>query len=191
MESNPAHKPDPENGNSSELERWKILLDLNMKSWANSYNDLPNQLKDRGYRLITLYTATLVALPSAVSKVLETETALVEANQNFAAMSLASLGMVAIFFIVFAIKEVVNACLRTRPFAMFSCPDLRQHVEDGHDTVMFHRIVVKHFEEISTDNISLASEIAQSTTRSLNYYYIALGLGFCLYMICQITLATQ
>ncbi len=166
------------------LDRWKILCDLDLKSWQTVYNDLPKQLKDKGYKMITLYTASLATIPTLSSNAFAVMKNYWSTDQRFGSISLGILLLLTIVALTMAIYHVVSATLKTREFHLFGAPNIRPHIEnDEHEDKMIYRIITQHLEKITNHNKGMYDDMLTDMNRSLKLFFTAVLIGFVLYFI--------
>ena len=164
------------------LERWKVLCDLDLRSWAALYHDLPDQVKDKGYRMITLYTASLATIPSLSSNAFGVIKTYVNLGQTFGAICLSILLLATIVSLAMAIYHIVNVTLKTREFHLFTPSAIRTHVEnEEYDEVMIYKIVTKHLEKITKHNHDTYEQMLHDMDKSLKLFFLAVVVGFVLF----------
>lgn len=175
-----------------EPERWRIILDLNLKAWSNSYKDLPDHLKDKGYKLITVYTLTLAAFPPLLIQHIELQKHLWQHSFGVIAISCSFVLFLALASIAAAIIFMIRAVIKTRPFQTFTCEEIRGHAENpNYDLYVVYQTVIQHLELITSHNLGLHSDMQKDARRSLNLYFFAVTLGFMLYLVSQLTLSLR
>ena len=166
------------------LDRWKILCDLDLKSWQTVYNDLPKQLKDKGYKMITLYTASLATLPTLTSNTFSVMKVYWNSGEKFGAIFMGILLVVTIIALTMAIYHIVSATLKTREFQLFGAPNIRPHVEnEEHKDKMIYQIITQHLEKTTKHNLEMYDEMLKDMNQSMKLFFSAVVIGFVLYFI--------
>jgi len=173
---------------SSELEKYKVLYDLCYKQWESSYDKLPEQLRDKIFKLVTIYTASAALIPTLLSYLFATFKPIFISCDTlriifaFISCVLALYGIVRLIFAFYFAYKII----RLGTFETYTPSELQGHIENvepKHDLPMVYQIIIKHLQNITSTNMKTHEELAKSYRKSYLSFYFGFSAGIISFII--------
>jgi hypothetical protein len=168
------------------VEKQKVLYDLAYKQWDNTYNVLPEQFRDKTFKLVTIYTAVSVLLPQFVTSVSWCVKLSLSSCSfvNHCIGLLSALG--SIFAVVFLIRAYVHAynTIKVRRFEAYTTSEFRAFVDNEDDDLLrIYKIAAQHLIEITKKNMKECGELVDQYRKSYSCFYLGFAAGIVSYLL--------
>ncbi len=168
--------------NPDRFEKYKVLYDLALKRWENSYSELPNQIRENGNKLITIMLASLAAIPSLVSNEVDT--------YKVSGVSASQLGIAGVLFITCCIFLAlsfyyIGAVMRLDTFRTYSPTGIREQANNAATSVAYyHEILVNDLINLTEFNMGQYKKFVKCYKKAFYMFIIAVIAGLADYLYC-------
>jgi hypothetical protein len=168
----------------STLVRWKLVYDLQFKAWQTFYEDLPKEAREKGFKMLTLYTASLAVVPYLSSHAIDLMIMMSNKGHTLMYYVVGVVWFATLIFSATAIVLVLNSIFKSQEFHFYNAPAIRGDAEKEENSDEFvYRSAIQNLERARAKSELTYVQVRGRLDRSIRSYYASVGFGFCLYFL--------